>query len=396
MIMPSARIQQEMYSSEAGVWFIPTTDGASVLIKAPVSSLKALSVSCSLEIGIGVFDEQVCVAGIIHDAPDKPLIVSRPQAHEEEHRALLEVLSRGEVNFFLFNEMDHCVGWSPGSLAPEGSEQASEYLQPITSLYTGSVIEFGESLLDIFNEALYENSTAEKIPELAAFKIPVKLVDWHPNFLSYVGMGTHQTVQVDHPDEGGMLENSVWAALSSVYPGRLYKSPVVENGDKTRELTDVLALSSHGNILIETKDLAMLASKGSRTHARRVSGVKKQALKGVAQLVGAAKALRRNCKISSREGKVLSADLSDKLHCVVIVSEFFHDNWDEVFEAAASAMRETGDLFHVIDFRELVAVLKIARGRDGWIQAVLLQRLEQVLVNQTLNVRSRQAPDSSA
>lgn len=194
----------------------------------------------------------------------------------------------------------------------------------------------------------------------------------------------------------GMLENSVWAALSSVYPAQLYKSPAVENGEKTRELTDVLALSSQGNILIETKDLAMLASKGSRAHARRVSGVKKQALKGVTQLVGAAKALRRNCKISSSEGKVLNVDLSDKLHCVAIVSELFAENWDEVYEAAVAAMRETGDLFHVIDYRELVAVLKIARGRDGTLQMVLTKRLEHVLRQQTLNVRSRQAPDSSA
>lgn len=385
-----------MYSSVAGIWFIPTTDGASVLIKAPISSLKALSVGCPLEVGIGVLENKVCVAGVIHDAPDTPLIVSRPQAHAEEHEALMEVLSRGDVNFFLFNEMDHCVGWSPATLAPEASEQASAHLQPITRLYNGSVLEYGESLIDVFNEAMYENSKAEKNPELAAVKIPVKLVDWHPNFLSYVGMGTHQTVQVDHPDEGGMLENSVWAALSSVYPAQLYKSPTVENGEKTRELTDVLALSNHGNILIEAKDLAMLASKGSRVHSRKVSGVKKQALKGIGQLVGAAKALRRNCKISSSEGKVLNVDLSDKLHCVVIVSELFAENWDEVYKAAVAAMDETGDLFHVIDYRELVAVLKIARGYDGTFQVLLKKRLEHVLHRQTLNVRSQQAHHSSA
>lgn len=89
-----------MYSSVAGIWFIPTTDGASVLIKAPISSLKALSVGCPLEVGIGVLENKVCVAGVIHDAPDTPLIVSRPQAHAEEHEALMEVLSRGDVNFF--------------------------------------------------------------------------------------------------------------------------------------------------------------------------------------------------------------------------------------------------------------------------------------------------------
>ena len=65
-------------------------------------------------------------------------------------------------------------------------------------------------------------------------------------------------------------------------------------------------------------------------------------------------------------------------------------------DAAVAAMRETGDLFHVIDYRELVAVLKIARGHDGTLQMVLTKRLEHVLRQQTLNVRSRQAPDSSA
>ena len=71
----------------------------------------------------------------------------------------------------------------------------------------------------------------------------------------------------------------------------------------------------------------------------------------------------------------------------MIVSELFAEDWDEVLYAAASAMRETGDLFHVIDFRELVAVLKISRGRDRELQAVLLRRLEQVLRHGTLNVR---------
>lgn len=52
-------------------------------------------------------------------------------------------------------------------------------------------------------------------------------------------------------------------------------------------------------------------------------------------------------------------------------------------------MRETGELFHVIDYRELVAVLKISRGRDGALQAVLAKRLEQVILHQSLNVRCR-------
>lgn len=278
MIIPTERTQREMHSSEGGIWFIPTTDGASVLIKAPISTIKAMSVSCSFEIGIGVVENKVCVAGIVYDAPDKPLIISRPQAHDEEHKALMRVLSLGEVYFFVFNEMDHCVGWSPGSLSPDDSNQASEHLQPISKLYTGSVPASDESLLDVFNASLSVNRMPTESPQPASVIINVKLGDWHSNSLSYFDISTYQIIQIDHPDEGGMLENSVWAALSSTYPRHLHKSPVVEIGVKARELTDVLALSSHGNILIETKDLGMLASKASRRHARRLSRVKKQAL----------------------------------------------------------------------------------------------------------------------
>lgn len=226
--------------------------------------------------------------------------------------------------------------------------------------------------------------------------IPATLGHWRTNHVSFVGFRVHHTITIDDHNEGEMFERAVWSSLESVFPLTLYKSAQVKIGDKTRELTDVLAFYEYGSFLIEAKDLSVLQAGYERDQERRTKGVQKQIKKAIAQLVGASKAITRGDLVFDATGEVLNVVRDKPSHCIVLITELMHwGDWSKVERQLMDAMRSTGSFFHLLDLREFIMLLKGSSGKAPLLDYNLIERCKAFIKNGSMHIRSRMAPNPS-
>ena len=395
MHIPSERIYREIRSEDAGAWFVPANDGeeTAVLIKAPTSTLKALLSGSTLSFVFGLDSSYLCSGVRIYDVPEAPILLCSIQRHEEEHFALKGIARERCVPIFLFNEMDVCVAWSDGQLAESDGSSLSAFLALQSKLYCGALTEAASNVLDSFCVTIDPSQQIAGAHAIKTIETPVAHGPWTSNNISFAGIHDLQTIVLDDIDEGSVLEKAVWASLESVFLFHLHKSPQVQVGKKLRELTDVVASHQYGTFLIEVKDISILRAGTGRTRERRVRGIQKQTKSAIDQLIGASKAVKRGEKVTDLKGNTLSLVLDKPLHCIVLLTELMHEgDWGEIEGMLRTAMVETGDFFHVLDLRELIALLKVSHGKPYRLDYNLMQRCERFIESGTIHIRSRPAP----
>ena len=199
-----------------------------------------------------------------------------------------------------------------------------------------------------------------------------------------------ELIVIDEKDEGEILERTIWASLESVFPLKLYRSPQVKIGEKTRELTDVFSFYTYGCFFIEAKDLSVINAGYGRDSMRRTAGVQKQVKKAIKQLIGASKAFQHGETIFDVEGHELDIDRNQPPHCIVLITELMHyGDWKDIEIELVEAMQQTGAFFHLLDLRELIALLKGSSGKSELLDYNLMKRCKLFLETQSVFIRSQ-------
>lgn len=396
MHIPSERVCHEMRSEEASLWYVPANGGDELafLIKAPTSSIKALIAGCSMKLFFGKKDAYLCIGVQILDMPDAPIFISGLQKEVEEHSSLIRALKERTFPVFLFNEMDICLAWTNIELAEKDIYEILDFLQPESQLYTGPFTMDASHALDCFCYSVDNTDTYQGAHTIPTCEINVILEQWRTSQNHFYSVSGSHAITIDEKNEGEIFERTVWASLESVFPMTLYKSPQVQIGSKTRELTDVLSFYSYGSFLIEAKDLSVLNSGYNRDQERRTAGVQKQVKKAIAQLIGASKAFKRGEAIFESNGTELNVDRQHPSHCIVLITELMHHgDWKEIEIQLFEAMKQTGSFFHLLDLRELIALLKESSGKAELFDYNLMQRCKLFVEKQSVFIRSE--PPSS-
>jgi hypothetical protein len=394
MHIPSARVYKEMRSEVASIWFVPTVgDGdVALLLKSTSASLKALVAGCPMSLVFGVQNKFLCAGARIHDIPNHPLFVCGVERYEEDFSALSRILDLRNIPMFLFNELDVCVAWSNVMLTEADAQEIKNTLSD-SSFYVGPFNKAASYALDCLCYSADRTQEADGATIIEFTEVSVTFEKWHANHISFVSVNDSQTVTINDPNEGAVLERATWASLESVFPLTLHMSPQIKVGDKLRELTDVLASHEYGSFLIEAKDLSIFQSGFLRKQARRTKGAQKQTQKAIAQLVGASKAAKRGDPITDKDGSPLSINLEQPFHCIVLLTELMHDgDWQTVEQQLGQAMVETGDFFHILDLQELVTILKCSKGDPKLFDYNLMERCKHFAQSRTVHMRSRLAP----
>ena len=172
----------------------------------------------------------------------------------------------------------------------------------------------------------------------------------------------------------------------------LFRSQVII-GEKTRELTDVFSFYPYGSFLIEAKDLSVINAGYNRDQARRTAGIQKQVKKAITQLAGASKAFARGEAIFDADGNELNINRDQPPHCIILITELMHyGDWKEIEMQLMKAMNEAGAFFHLLDLRELIALLKGSSGQAELLDYNLIQRLKIFEEKQSIFIRSRPSP----
>ncbi|GAB6069941.1 hypothetical protein JCM30760_10380 [Thiomicrorhabdus hydrogeniphila] len=395
MHIPSERVYNEMRSEEASLWVVPANGGEeiAILVKAPTPSVKALIENCGTELIFGLHGHYMCLGIRIFDIPESPLFISGVVRHNEEHRAILKILEDKVSPIFLFNEMDICLAWSNIAI---GSEEVLNFIGDIENLYVGDFDEHCSHVLDCFCYSTDNTQTYSNALEIPFINIKLSIEPWRSNNNHFYSVRESHAVLISDRDEGEVFERAIWASLESVFPLTLYKSPEVKIGDKTRELTDVLAFHQYGSFLIEAKDLSVLKAGAGRSLDRRTKGVQKQVKKAIGQLIGSCKALKRGEKIYAASGAEISVERENPPHCIVLITELNHSgDWSEIVAELIKAIESTGAFFHLLDFRELIALLKGSSGRAELLDYNLIERCKSFIQCRSVHIRSQPAPNKS-
>lgn len=394
MHMPSQRVRKEMHSEAASLWVVPAEGKElAVLIKAPTSSIKALLKGCDAEIIFGLKDGYLCSGLRVFDIPDSPLFISGAVRHTEEHQAIARLLKDKVSPVFLFNEMDACLAWSNVSFSEADADKGTDLLDDISNLYTGEFDNNCSFALDCFSYTTDKSRTYPNAAEIPFVTISANIEPWRITNNTFLGNQESHAIVIDDENEGEIFERAIWASLESAFPLNLYKSPKVQIGKKTRELTDVLAFHKYGSFLIEAKDLSILQAGVDRNLERRIKGVQKQAKKAIGQLVGSYKALKRGEKIFDTNGIELNVERENPPHCIILISELMDSgDWSEIEQELFKAIKSTGAFFHLLDFREFIALLKVSSGRSDLLDYNLMERYEIFIQCKSVHIRSQPAP----
>jgi hypothetical protein len=395
MYLPSVRVQREMRSEEASLWYVPTHSGEddmALLLKIPTSSIKALITGCKLKLIYGKKEAHLCTGVRIVDVPDSPILISGVQREAEEHRALLCALRKRQFPVFLFNEMDVCLAWTNVELIEEAAAHILDFLGEESLLYVGPFTKETSHSLDCFSFSLDNTNTYPGSHAIPTIEISATIEPWRIIQASFLSVRGSHTVTISDKNEGEMFERVVWASLESVFPLTLYKSPQVKVGTRWRELTDVLSFYSYGSFMIEAKDLSILQAGYERDQERRIKGIQKQVKKAIAQLVGASKAFVRGEAIFDITGYELLVERNQPPHCIVLITELVHSgDWSEIEVQLMEAMQLTGAFFHLFDLRELIALLKGSSDKPELLDYNLMERCKLFVQKRSAHIRSHRA-----
>jgi hypothetical protein len=396
MHIPSSRVHSEMRSENASVWFVPANGGdeIAILVKAPSATIKSLLAGCDLNILFGKKAEYLATGVRVFDVPDAALLISGIQKTGEEHDSLLKFLSEKKAPLFLFNEMDICLAWTTLSISPDDALKAEDLIGTRDVLYEGAFSDDCNHALDCFCYSVDRTNYQEVAVEIPLAVISTSLDQWRASRNVFVGYRELHDIVIDDQNEGEMFERAIWASLKSVFPLTLYKSPQVEIGKKSRELTDILAFHEYGNFLIEAKDLSVLRANLERSQERRIKGVQKQVKKAINQLVGASKAIARGERVVSAQGDDLSLVRDKPPHCIVLITELTHPgDWSEIEQMLIDAIQSTQAFFHLLDLREFISLLKGSSGKPELLDYNLIKRFELFADKRTVHIRSQPAPN---
>ncbi|MBB6187555.1 hypothetical protein [Rhodanobacter sp. MP7CTX1] len=392
MHLPNERIHREMYSEDASLWFTLANDGAAeaILLKAPTTAIKAIMQGCELHIVVRRVGDHVCWGARIFDVPERALTISGVIRHHDEHQALDRVLAKGSAPLFLYNEMEFCVAWTDASFDLSDAAAVRGMLQGHPAPAVGPFDKPTSLALDDFDRILNGELGEGEVAAGSAGELKVTVGAWTAAKIAVTGVNDHKHIDISNVDEGSVLEALTWSALESVFPLTLHHSPVVTEGLKDRELIDVVSTHEYGSFLIEAKDLSVLRAKPQRSHERRISTLKSHIGKAFGQLRGAAKAVMQGTQVRTRDGQVIALNLGHPLHCIVLVTEFIEDaEWDDEFAELCQLAAELECFVHVLDFRELVTLLKIGRGSASRLDYMLMERAKVCVGHGALHVRSR-------
>ena len=338
-------------------------------------------------------DSFLCTGVKIMDMPDSPVFISGVQRNEEEHQALIRALTERRVPLFLFNEMDVNLAWTIIELSEQESYDVLEFVGNEANLYTGPFSGEASHALDCFDYSVDRTHTYLNAHVIPIHTISVTLEQWRSTHNYFISDHESHCITIDEKNEGETFERAIWASLETVFPLTLYKNPQVIIGEKTRELTDVFSFYPYGSFLIEAKDLSVINAGYNRDQARRTAGIQKQVKKAITQLVGASKAFARGEAIFDADGNELNINRDQPPHCIILITELMHyGDWKEIEMQLMKAMNEAGAFFHLLDLRELIALLKGSSGQAELLDYNLIQRLKIFEEKQSIFIRSRPSP----
>lgn len=385
-------------------------DGHYALVgKMPETTIKALfrGAQCALLLSIVQVEQLgiLCLELRVEDEPEHPFSVATPDILPEGLVPLRPILSSKRTTLHCINELDHPTLSAWADLESSAARKALNELDSLdpavlsqaakAPLQIADQERIANLALDQFQRHIYRPIT-EEIHEniLMTRTIGLELQPWPP--IELVEVRPAEQVgpfRIDDVYEGHKQERSLHLMMGSIYPGRTYRAPEIEDKGKPRELTDIIAFDNSSLCLIESKATGVLSANFPPKAGRRRDSTTGDISQALGQLRGALKRVRVGKEIFDERGEVIVFPNHETslAHAIVVLSEMYAFlDWQEI----ARWIVEYGEddarraLYHVIDVQELGCIVAITQNPDAFSQ-LMIQRWATVRERGTAYVRTK-------
>jgi hypothetical protein len=351
----------------------------------------------------------LCLALKVQDEPESPFSASMAKMDPDETDLLRRALLSGSFALHCVNELNHAVlslscsfpAQDGGAIADAIARSDHWLLTPESAPKMGGLdfLRVADLALDQFAKHIYRKSDELAATDShVAAHLPLTLEVWKSIEIFEISPTLAAgPFHIEDAGEGNKLEHGLQTCLDEVFPGNTFVSPVVIDGGKQRELTDVIGFESGVICLVEAKALAVITVDRSRPSSRRAANVQKDIRKGLGQLNGAAGNLRAGAPILAVDGKHIDIPNRDTsiVHGIVLLSEMYYGvEWNAVAKEIVEKTenQKTPTMFHVMDLSELKAM--VARCKDGeQFSNRLLQRWCRIKERGTAYIRMLTLPE---
>jgi hypothetical protein len=202
----------------------------------------------------------------------------------------------------------------------------------------------------------------------------------------------------DDLNEGQSHEALLLHVLKPNFDGAVLASPQISDGDKTRELCDVLAIAKNA-FLFEAKAFAVFDKSSDQSGARKAATVMKHFEKALGQLQGAVKRLEKGIEILSgglADNRVIGSQFRT-LHGIVVVSNTsFELPWMEIGKQLAEAQRTPNIYYHFLPLVEIQRMVAFAKGASDELNLMFVRRGEIIASSKYARIQSDYKPEVSS
>lgn len=377
-------IYQEIKREDIGIWFISDDYGFKISVKIPSNVIRSLINGCRMEFLFGKDNEgeknYFHTGARIYDNKTKPCIITQPSRFTRDYNGLEKILKEEEVIIEFYDELVTCSATAELKIKEIERFDIIQFMGDAKKLYIGDYTAILSLSMDSFVYSIDPSQRTTNSYKIETKSISCEISNWNIINKSFVGFADVQEVNMSDKDEGGTFEKQIWFSMEGLFDIDIYLNPIVQQGCKERELTDILAHHKYGIFLVETKALGILNVDKEQTIDRKAENVIKQVLKGIKQLVGANRNIKRNLPIFSKSGKPIKLDTSLVPHCVVLVSELIpFGDWKEVEKEIILSMMNEKIYLHVMDYQEFMKYLKTSMGKKERLDYYLMGRAERFI-----------------
>lgn len=375
-----------MKGEDVGIWFISDKYGYKISLKIPSNIIRSLINGCRIELLFGKDEKDDCIYFLcgsrIYDDSTNPIFITQPCRIKRDYEGLKRILNEKEVIIELYDELLTCSATAELTIKKEDRITILKFMEGNKNLYVGNHNPNLSLSMDSFVYSLDSSQKTSTSYKIETKSITCEIKNWNTIHKHFVGFADNQEVNISDKDEGGIFEKQIWYSMESLFLNNIHLNPDVQKNNEKRELIDILAYHKYGNFLIETKALGILKLDKEQTIERKIANVKKDIKKGIKQLIGASKSLKKGLPIFTKSGKKINLNKTLIPHCVVLVSELIPlGDWKEIEEKMMLAMLNEKIFLNVMDYKEFMKYLKASTGKKETLDYFLMERAEKFIKN---------------
>lgn len=327
-----------------------------LLVKGSTLLLKYIVLGVRLQLVFATIDEYLIYGLRIFDDPEKGALLWSVCECQEEISAIVAIAKGEACQVFLFNELAVNTAWREIQVVVQGQSLECLVADSTTTCVDYSTFKYRAAHI---LEAIHQNIAADNILifDIGGFN------DWKPVQNHYItNRATANSLDLFDKDEGRQQEHLGLWLTDSLHPSGAHHSLQIPNGNKRRELTDIVLSHEHGSIFVESKALSIFLRDQLPNRAKLAKDMSSHIEKAVSQLRGGMRKVKAGVPITDTKGTPVEIERTHPIHAIVLIPDLdlIEDRKKYGLQFVHKFMKDTGGFLHLLDIAELLRMVQAA------------------------------------